>query len=35
MVKTKMPMRIDGMPTITSAAKRMTAADRRPPNSLT
>ena len=34
-VNTKIPIRIDGMPTRTSAAKRMAVAERRPPNSLT
>ena len=32
-VNTKIPIRIDGMPTSTSAANRMSAADRRSPNS--
>ena len=34
-VNTKIPIRIDGIPTRTSAEKRMMLAERRPPNSLT
>ena len=33
-MNTKIPIRIDGIPTRTSAEKRMTLAERRPPNSL-